>query len=186
MATMYLMSGVQPPAAGNSHFVHVPYGTFRTRSRHLIVACMGDGFYARLAQLLEDTFLLEERFQHQPARWEHRHAINATVQAHFAEETCDYWLERLQQHRIPAAPVNDFAHAFEDTQVKSRHMKVKVPLDNGTSVYQPGNPIKLSHTHEDRFTPPPGLGRDTAEVMRELLQLSDQDITSLREQGVLF
>lgn len=186
MATMYLMSGVQPPAVGNSHFVHVPYGTFRTQTRHLIVACMGDGFYARLAQLLDDGFLLEARFQEQPQRWEHRHEINARVQTHFASESCEYWLDQLKQHRIPAAPVNDFAHAFADAQVQARCMQIEVPLQNGQSVHQPGNPIKLSETFADTYTAPPTLGQDTDTVMRELLALSDEEILTLREQGVIF
>ncbi|MDX1694907.1 MAG: CaiB/BaiF CoA-transferase family protein [Ketobacteraceae bacterium] len=186
MATMYLMSGVQPPAVGNSHFVHVPYGTFRTRTRHLIVACMGDAFYSRLAQLLDDPFLMEARFQHQPQRWEHRHEINAAVQVHFAANSCEYWLEQLQKHRIPAAPVNDFAHAFGDPQIRARSMQVDVPLENGQRVQQPGNPIKLSHTYEDTYTPPPSPGRDTDQIAREQLELSDQEIINLREQGVLF
>ncbi len=186
MATMYLMSGVQPPAVGNNHFVHVPYGTFRTQSRHIIVACMGDAFYAKLAHLLEDEFLLEERFQQQPQRWEHRHEINARVQFHFASDSCEYWLEQLRVHRIPAAPVNDFAHAFADTQVQARNMQVSVPLDNGNSVHQPGNPIKLSDTYEDTYSAPPATGRDTAAVMKSLLALSDQEITNLKAQGVIF
>lgn len=186
MATMYLMSGMQPPAVGNSHFVHVPYGTFRTQTRHLIVACMGDGFYACLAHMLDDPFLLETRFQAQPQRWEYRHEINARVQEHFAGHSCEHWLEQLKQHRIPAAPVNDFAHTFADPQVKARGMQVEVPLATGGSVYQPGNPIKLSDTFDDIYTAPPTPGRDTDAVMTQLLSLAEEDIHQLREQGVLF
>jgi len=95
MATMYLMSGVQPPAVGNGHFVHMPYGTFRTQSRYIILACMGDAFFIKLAQMLNDPFLLEERFHKQPERWAHRHAINAKVQEYLEQNTCEYWLEQL-------------------------------------------------------------------------------------------
>lgn len=183
MGTMYLMSGVQPPAMGNSHFVHVPYGTFRTQSRHIIIACMGDEFYAKLAKLLNDPDLLDERFCHQPMRWEHRHFINDRVQQHFSRESCEYWLHKLKEHRIPAAPVNDFSHAFADPQVESRNMRVSVPLDNGQSVPQPGNPIKLSETFEDTYTAPPNLGQHTEAVLKNLLQLSDEEISYHKAQG---
>lgn len=185
MATMYLMSGVQPPAVGNHHFVHVPYGTFRTQTRHIIVACMGDGFYAKLAQMLGDEFLLQERFQQQPMRWEYRHEINSKVQQHFAEQPCEHWLKQLKAHRIPAAPVNDFAHAFQDSQVQHRQMQVTVPLSNGGTVQQPGNPIKLSDTHAEHYSAPPNLGEHTHQVLRDLLALSDEEIANHLAQGII-
>ena len=185
MATMYLMSGVQPPAVGNSHFVHVPYGTFKTQSRYLIVACMGDAFYQRLAQLLNDEDLLQSKFSSQPERWQQRQFINERVQSYFEKQTCEYWLELLKEHRIPAAPVNDFAHALEDIQIIERKMVVDVPLKNGQTVQQPGNPIKMSAATEQTFTAPPDLGQHTAEIMQQLLKLSPQQIRELTENGVI-
>lgn len=185
MATMYLMSGVQPPAVGNSHFVHVPYGTFRTQTRYLILACMGDAFYLKLAQMLDDPELLDPKFTHQPARWEHRHFINERVQQHIEQESCETWLERLREHRIPAAPVNDFAHALTDPQVLARDMVVEVPLGNGDSVKQPGNPVKLSAQTEQPLTPPPTLGQHTDQILSQLLQLSPIQLSELRSEGVI-
>ena len=185
MATMYLMSGVQPPAVGNSHFVHVPYGTFKTQSRYLIVACMGDAFYQKLAIMLDDPELKDEKFATQPMRWEHRHFINERVQQHFEKQSCEYWLEQLKEHRIPAAPVNDFEHALNDPQVVHRQMVVDVPLQNGQTVKQPGNPIKLSGAGEQTFTPPPTLGQHTGEVLQQLLNLSPLKIKELKENGVI-
>lgn len=185
MATMYLMSGVQPPAVGNGHFVHVPYGTFRTQSRYIILACMGDAFFIKLAQMLKDPFLLEERFHKQPERWAHRHAINAKVQEYLEQNTCEYWLEQLKEHRIPAAPVNDFSYALNDPQIQARNMVVDVPLPNGRTVPQPGNPVKLSETDEQPMTPPPTLGQHTNNILKELLGISDDDLMQLRSNGVI-
>jgi len=185
MATMYLMSGVQPPAVGNGHFVHVPYGTFRTQSRYIILACMGDAFFIKLAQMLKDPFLLEERFHKQPERWAHRHAINAKVQEYLEQNTCEYWLEQLKEHRIPAAPVNDFSYALNDPQIQARNMVVDVPLPNGRTVPQPGNPVKLSETDEQPMTPPPTLGQHTNSVLKELLGISYDDLMQLRSNGVI-
>lgn len=185
MATMYLMSGVQPPAVGNSHFVHVPYGTFRTQSRYLILACMGDAFFIKLAQMLNDPFLLEERFHKQPERWAHRHAINAKVQEYLEQNTCEYWLEQLKEHRIPAAPVNDFSYALNDPQIQARNMVVDVPLPNGNTVPQPGNPVKLSDTNEQPFTAPPTLGQHTNRVLTEFLGMPPDRLDGLRQAGII-
>ena len=185
MATMYLMSGVQPPAVGNSHFVHVPYGTFKTKTRYLILACMGDAFFGKLAAMFNDPELMDQKFATQPVRWEHRHFINARVQEHIEKASCEYWLEQLKEHRIPAAPVNDFEHALNDTQIMARDMVVEVPLGNGKIVRQPGNPVKLSASSGQVFTPPPELGQHTDTVLNELLQMSDSQIAELRQNGVI-
>jgi crotonobetainyl-CoA:carnitine CoA-transferase CaiB-like acyl-CoA transferase len=185
MATMYLMSGMQPPAVGNGHFVHVPYGTFRTQSRYLIVACMGDAFYIKLAHLLGDPFLLEERFHTQPERYRHRHEINAAVQAHFADNTCEHWLEVLREGRIPAAPVNDFAHALQDTQILARDMVVNVPMPTGRVIRQPGNPVKLSDTRDQRYTAPPLRGEHTASVLGGWLGITSDTLAMLEKHGVV-
>jgi len=185
MATMYLMSGVQPPAVGNGHFVHVPYGTFNTKTRHIIVACMGDAFFIKLATLLDDAELLDKKFSTQQERWKQRHHINHRVQVCFAEESCEYWLELLREHRIPAAPVNDFSHALTDPQIVYRDMVVPVELGDGQIVNQPGNPIKYSDTYEDIFSAPPTLGQQTDEVMTDLLNYEISEVADLKEKGVL-
>lgn len=185
MATMYLMSGQQPPAVGNSHFVHVPYGTFKTKTRYLILACMGDAFFGKLAAMLNDPELLDPKFATQPIRWEHQHFINARVQEHIETETCEYWLEQLKEHRIPAAPVNDFEHALGDVQIQARDMVVEVPLAGGGSVKQPGNPVKLSAAGKQVFTSPPTLGQHTDTILADLLQMTDSQITELRQNGVI-
>ena len=44
MATMYFLSGEVPYGIGNSHFVHVPYDSFETKTRHIILAIITDNF----------------------------------------------------------------------------------------------------------------------------------------------
>lgn len=184
MATMYLMSGIVPGPAGNGHFVHVPYNTFRTTTRWIIVACLGDAFFRNLATMFGDERLHNPEFGHQPGRWQHRHFINAVVQEHFDGNTAEYWLERLREFRIPAAPVNDFAHALNDPQALARHMVVEVPLDSGGHVRQPGNPVKLSDSDE-HYTAPPSTGRDTLEILQEFLGMEDHVVDALRAAGVI-
>ena len=56
MATMHFLSGEVPGPIGNSHFVHVPYNTYPTKDRWLIIAVITDEAWARLA----DMFGIEE------------------------------------------------------------------------------------------------------------------------------
>jgi crotonobetainyl-CoA:carnitine CoA-transferase CaiB-like acyl-CoA transferase len=66
-----------------------------------------------------------------------------------------------------------------------RNMVVELRHPNGGSTQGPGNPIKLSRTDEESFSPAPLLGSDTNSVMSELLGLSAPDIETLKSQGVI-
>lgn len=185
MATMHLMSGIVPGATGNGHFVHVPYNTFKTQTGWIIVACLGDAFWANLVKMFGDEELADAKYSTQPGRWEHRHFINGRVQEHFEKNNREHWLAMLKEFRIPAAPVNNMEEALNDPQAQARNMVVNVPLDNGSSVPQPGNPIKLSETYEDTFTPPPALGRDTDLVLGQRLGLAPEKLAALKAAGVI-
>ncbi len=185
MATMYLMSGVSPGRAGNGHFVHVPYNTFRTKTRYLILAVITDNFWTSLVELLGDDALRRPEFLKQPGRFANKAFIEERVQRAVERESCEYWLEKLAQARIPAAPVNELEHAFDDPQALARNMRVRVPLPSGGFVDEPGNPIKLSETYEDTFLAPPLLGQQTTSVLKEFLSLDAARIDDLARRGII-
>ncbi len=81
--------------------------------------------------------------------------------------------------------MNELSHAFSDPQALARHMKVQVPLPGGGHVEEPGNPVKLSDTHEDSFTAPPRLGEQTHATLKELLGLDDDTLNGLCERGII-
>lgn len=185
MATMYFLSGKDPGRLGNGHFVHVPYDTFRTKSRDLIIAIITDNFWKSFVELLQDPVLADPAFDTQPGRFAHREMINARIQEALAKQPCEYWLEKLTAARIPHAPVNNFSHALHDPQVLARNMVVEVPHPGGSRVRMPGNPVKLSDTGDEAYTAPPLLGQDTDKVLGEMLGLDAQALTSLRARGVI-
>lgn len=185
MATMYLMSGMSPGRSGNGHFVHVPYNTFRTTTRYLIIAVITDNFWVNLVDLLKDDALRREEFLTQPGRLANKAFIEERVQKAFEKESCEYWLEALARYRIPAAPVNELEHAFSDPQALARNMKVEVLLAGGGTVCEPGNPIKMSETYEDKYTAPPPVGQDTAAVLREFAGLDDAALDDLKARHII-
>ncbi len=184
MATMFFLSGEIPYGIGNSHFVHVPYNSFRTKSQFIILAIITDNFYRSLVELLDDPDLKKPEYDGQPGRLKDKEFIEKRVQEHLEKETCEYWCEKLREARIPHAPVNDFEHALNDPQVRSRDMIVTVEHPEGGSVEMPGNPVKLSD-HEDSFGPPPLLGQHTDEVLKRVCGKTDDDLAQLRDMGAI-
>ena len=169
MATMHSMSGEIPGPLGNSHFVHVPYNTFKTKTDMIVIACVGDQFWPPLLDLLDDKELRDSRFEFAPSRLKEKAYIEERINNVLINERAGYWLEKLENARIPCARVNNVSQAMSDPQIMARNMVVdlKHPLKGSAQV--PGNPIKLSETNEDSYSPPPLLGAHNDEVLKEWL-----------------
>jgi crotonobetainyl-CoA:carnitine CoA-transferase CaiB-like acyl-CoA transferase len=48
-----------------------------------------------------------------------------------------------------------------------------------------GTPIKMSPAGEPQFTPPPALGEQTEQVLKDLLNISPLEIKQLREKKII-
>jgi crotonobetainyl-CoA:carnitine CoA-transferase CaiB-like acyl-CoA transferase len=184
MATMHFLSGIVPDKLGNGHFVHVPYDTFTCSDGYIIIAIIADNFWVELLKVIPADDLNTEENRYQPGRLKNKALINARLNEIFSTGTQQHWLEILLSNRIPCAPVNNLQQAVNDEQVLSRNMIVEVEHPLGGSTKMPGNPIKLSETHEDTFTPPPTLGQHNEEVFTTL-GMTREDIEDLQSEGVI-
>jgi crotonobetainyl-CoA:carnitine CoA-transferase CaiB-like acyl-CoA transferase len=184
MATMYFLSGKDPFPIGNSHFVHVPYNTFRTADGFIVIAVITDNFWANLKQVVDCPEFDDPKYDVQPGRWEDREMINRRLNEILAGNTSGYWLARLQGKRIPCAPVNRFSQALSDEQVVYRNMVVELRHPGGKATKGPGNPIKMSRTPGETFSAAPLLGQDTEHVLQHLLGYDAARIAELKTSGV--
>ncbi len=185
MATMYFLSGEDPWPIGNTHFVHVPYDTFRCADGFIVIAVITDNFWQNLKRVVDVPEFDDPAYDTQPGRYADREKITSLLNGALAAGTCDHWLGRLEAERIPCSPVNRFSQALSDPQVLHRNMIVELAHPGGATTRGPGNPIKLSRTDTETFSPAPALGQDTDAVMADLLEMDATEIAALREAGVI-
>jgi CoA:oxalate CoA-transferase len=185
MATMYFLSGEDPYPIGNSHFVHVPYNTFSTSDGFIVIAVITDNFWQNLKQVVVCEEFNDPKYDTQPGRWEDRDMINERLNSMLSENTSAYWLQQLEEKRIPCAPVNRFSQAFSDEQVQHRNMLVELKHPGGKSTRGPGNPIKLSRTGEESFSAAPLVGQHTQQILSELLDYDEETIKQLKLEGAV-
>jgi CoA:oxalate CoA-transferase len=185
MATMHFLSGKNPYPIGNSHFVHVPYDTFRCADGFIVIAVITDNFWQNLKKVLDSPEFDNPVYDTQPGRWEGRDQINSRLNEILGTNSCAHWLGMLEEQRIPCSAVNSFSQALADPQVLHRNMVVELRHPDGGSTRGPGNPIKMSRTSEESFSPAPLLGNDTDNVMSGLLGMTDEEIDALKKQGVI-
>ncbi len=184
IVTMHFLSGIIPDRVGNGHMVHVPYDTFQCSDGYIVVTVIMDDFWGRLLQVIPADDLNTNENKLQPGRLQNKELINRRLNEIFSTNTQKYWLDKLQTARVPCAPVYNIAQSLSDEQVLFRKMVVEVDHPLGGPSRIPGNPIKLSDTHEETFTPPPLLGRHNEEVY-STLGLSLEDLETLQKDGII-
>ncbi len=185
IATMYLLSGVEPAPLGNGHSVHVPYDAFYAQDGWMVVGVVVDAAWQRLMELVDAPDLDVAEYRTPAGRRHHQAFINRRLNEIFSTHPRAYWLERLRAARIPCAPVNTIGQALSEPHVQARGMAQPVPLPSGANFQMPGNPIRLSAQAADAPTPPPHVGQHTDEILSGRLGLTAAQLAQLRADGVI-
>ncbi len=92
----------------------------------------------------------------------------------------------LCAHGIASGPSNGAEDLRADPHVEAHNMLIEVPLPHGQpDMLVHGNPIKMSHLAEGPIRPFPGLGQHTDELLQQLLGLTPDEITALRQNHTI-
>jgi formyl-CoA transferase len=86
---------------------------------------------------------------------------------------------------IAAGPSNTAQDLVDDPHVAAHDMLLEVPLPDRGPMLLCGNPIKLSDAPEGPVSSFPGLGEHTDAVLREVLDLSDDELAALRAERTI-
>ena len=116
-----------------------------------------------------------------------RDRIRPGVEAWAADKTKLEAASALTEAGVAAGPCNAAPDVIADPQVARRNMLVEHPRVDGVDepVLVPGNPIKLSAVADGPDRRVPWLGEHTAEVLSEVLGLSDAELDGLVADGVV-
>jgi crotonobetainyl-CoA:carnitine CoA-transferase CaiB-like acyl-CoA transferase len=93
------------------------------------------------------------------------------------------WGELLRRAEIPHAPVWTYADLFAKPDMAER-LRVTVRDPAGQPVDLIASPFHINGT-ATTTTAPPSLGEHTDEVLTQLLGLNDEQVSKLRQQGVV-
>lgn len=181
-----LVSGKSSGRSGNAHPNVVPYQPFETEDGWLIVAVGNDTQFARFAELLGLTgFAGDPRFATNAARVENRDALIPPLADAMKTRPSTEWTALLTERSIPFGPINDILQAFAEPQARHRGLTANVTDAAGRNVPIVASPLRLSASARPDPTPPPLLGEQTEEVLRDRLGLSSEEIAGLRADGVV-
>ncbi|MDX6750302.1 CoA transferase [Geminicoccaceae bacterium 1502E] len=186
--TNYLLSGRVPRRLGNEHPNIVPYKLFDSSDGQVLLAIGNDGQFRRWCAFAAAPALAEDpRFASNPLRVQNRDELYALMAGIVRTRTTREWVDGLAELGVPCGPVNTLDKVFEDPQVQARGMRIEMahPQAGSGTVPLIANPIKMSGTPPAYRMAPPVLGQHTEELLHELLDLPDEEIAALRQQGVI-
>ena len=185
MATMQTLSNIDPEPIGNAHFVHVPYNSFTTQNGFVVIAVITDAFWEALLSVVNVDSLRDPKLSKSVDRLKHQEFIESELNKILSTKPSEFWIQALNDAKVPCGPINTFSQALTDEQVIHRNMVVEVEHPDGGKVKMPGNPVKLSYTNEDSYTPPPHLGTNTKEILREWAGYDENKIQALIDKGIV-
>ena len=185
MATMQTLSDIDPEPIGNAHFVHVPYNSFTTQNGFVVIAVITDAFWEALLNVVNVESLRDPKFSKSVDRLKNQEFIETELNKILSTKPSEFWIKALNDAKVPCGPINTFSQALSDEQVIHRNMVVEVEHPDGGTVKMPGNPVKLSYTNEDSYTPPPHLGVNTREILRDWAGYDENKIQSLINENIV-
>jgi crotonobetainyl-CoA:carnitine CoA-transferase CaiB-like acyl-CoA transferase len=164
----------------------VPYQPFPTADGEKVIIAIGnDGQFRRFCEAVGRPDLASDpRFSTNPERVKHRLDLIPQIVTITQGRSSREWIERLGAISVPCGPIQNIAQVFADPQVQARNMQIELETDTG-AVPGVANPIKYSRTPLEYHKPPPRLGEDTDSVLARLLHKGAEEISTLREKGVV-
>lgn len=184
----YLTTGKVPRRLGNEHPNITPYQVFPSSDGNIIIACGNEQQWQRLCHIIERPDLIEDpRFVKNADRLANRDELVAVLNPILSSKPSAHWLAELEAQSISCGPINNLQQVFEDEQVKARGLAVELPHPalGSKPVKVLASPIRLSETPVEYRRAAPMLGQHTDEVLREVLEMDDKAVESLRERGAI-
>jgi formyl-CoA transferase len=165
-----------------------PSNIFRSSDEHwMVIAANADNVFRRLCEAMERPELADDpRFATHNARGENQDEIEGIVAEWAAPRTAREIDEVLNAAGVICGPIYTVADIFQDPQYKARDMLVEHEDPEFGTYIGPGIVPKLSHTPGAvRWSATWEEGSHNREVYGTLLGLGDDELATLKEEGVL-
>jgi crotonobetainyl-CoA:carnitine CoA-transferase CaiB-like acyl-CoA transferase len=140
--TRYTVAGEVGHAQGNHHPSITPYGLFECKDGMLQIACGSEGLWVKLATAfgIDPT---GEGMATNRERVANREAVNAAVNAAFADRTLADLLTTLDEIGVPAGEVRTLDRVYDWDQTRSQGLVLDIDHPVLGDIEIPGPPIRF-------------------------------------------
>ncbi len=171
-------------AAGSTAIV----AAFEASDGYFVVAVFREHHFERLARIVgHPEWCGDPRFATREGWARHTESVlRPAVEAWARSKTKLEAARTLCEQGVAAGPSNVAEDIHADPHIHAHDMLIEVPRpDAERPMLVVGNPVKLSRMAEGPVAGFPQLGQHTDAVLRETLDLPDDELATLRERGVI-
>jgi CoA:oxalate CoA-transferase len=185
-AQYHLVAGTNPGPQGAKHDSIPTYRSFEGKGgREFVVTANTDRMWVNMCEVMDlEELPKDPRFNSATNRLTNKEALWAILEARFAEDSAEYWVESLKEKNVPTALIKSVPEAIADAKDYGREMVVPLTHADGRSIDSIGSPIKLSGVDIPKNFPPK-LSENSAELIQSILKLSTEEYSALVEKGVV-
>jgi formyl-CoA transferase len=151
---------------------------------YVIVLCQPQMWPALVKVLGRPELAEDSRFKTPDSRWDNRDKLNAIVEEWTRRRSKYEVMQLLGDAGVPCGACQDTGEVLADPHLKAREMIVDVDYPTRGTYKTVGCPVKLSDSPV-AVTRPPLLGEHTAALLHELCGVDPDEVTKLREAGVV-
>ncbi|MGH2784606.1 MAG: CaiB/BaiF CoA transferase family protein [Actinomycetota bacterium] len=179
--------GIVRERAGNRLPNSAPLDNYETADgRYVCIAAAGDVLFPRLCRAIgREDLPADPRFSSLERRASNADAINEIVAEWCRSRSAAEAEETMIANQVPVSLVYAIDEILADPQVQAREAVVTVDDPSLGPVRQQAPVPRLDRTPLQVERGAPRLGEHTDEVLRTLLELGDDEIASLRSDGVI-
>ena len=157
-ASNHLVGGIVPQRMGNAHLNVVPYQVFTTQDGHIVLAVGNDGQFARFCELAGHAALAQDpRYATNSARLTNRDSLIPQLADWMLTRTTQGWIDLLEPHAVPCAPILNLPGVFAHKQVVARGMQTGFDVGADRPMPQIANPMRFDGQRAMADQPPPGI-----------------------------
>ncbi|MBL6692216.1 MAG: CoA transferase [Pseudomonadales bacterium] len=158
---------------------------FETKDGYITCGAVSDSEWEGLCLALDRTeWMDDERFNTPFGRVKNARARLEGMSDVLKSKTSAVWLERLEAHDVPCAPILSRPEILENEQIKANELIFQYEHPGLGQIRQPRPGAKFSKSDIRTKSIAPALGEHSDEVLSEL-GLSEEDIASLVNSGVI-
>ena len=178
----YNTNGIVPVPQGNRHVVSAPFQEFATKDGSIMVCCPTNAQFKTLMEALGHTEIYEDpRFKNQQERYQNKDELEKVMQPVFAELTTAEVAAVMAKNGLPFGEINQVSDVAKNEQLIARDMFIDVEDSKAGSYRTVGFPLKMQSMPYQPVFRSPVLGEDTHDVLSQLLDMSDEEITKAFE-----
>lgn len=183
----YTIGGQMPVQQGNRHPTMAPNDCYRCAGDNdwVAISVADDGEWRRLCAVIGRPDLVDdEQYSTSAARSDNEASLRPAIEAWTAARSKRDAMDALQAGGVRAGAVVTGADMLQDSHLRERGYYQEVEnVRSGRQTLRLA-PYKLSKTPPRIARPAPVLGQDTEHVLRDILDLPDEEIKELATLGV--